>query len=286
MGKRTPTPTPPKEIASAQTGTNIGTAVANNTIGQTNQITPWGSQTYTQTGSTSYTDPYTGQVYQIPQTTMTQTLDPAQQAILDASNAGKLNMANAGAAMTANIGATPFNPNVGSVAAFNPNNEELTGRLYDLGAQRLDPRFAQERKALDAKLANQGIVAGGEAYNAEVNLFEQGRNDAYNGLLLNGNQQSYNQSLATYGAQLGGNQQAYNQAMGTHGQQLNDAMSLANGGRISQPNFYGPGSGGIATTDVASLMANSDAQKLQAYMSKQQMLGSALGAFGGLLSGI
>lgn len=52
MGKpKTPEPPSPKEQAAAQTSTNISTALANNALGQINQKTPYGSQTYTQTGS-------------------------------------------------------------------------------------------------------------------------------------------------------------------------------------------------------------------------------------------
>lgn len=41
----------PKETAAAQTGTNVSTAIANATLGNVNQKTPWGSLTYNQTGS-------------------------------------------------------------------------------------------------------------------------------------------------------------------------------------------------------------------------------------------
>lgn len=47
MGKSSaPTPPDPKQTSAAQTGTNIATAIANNTMGMMDQVTPYGSLTY------------------------------------------------------------------------------------------------------------------------------------------------------------------------------------------------------------------------------------------------
>jgi len=80
MGKA-PKPPDPKETSAAQTGTNVGTAIANAMMGNVTQITPDGSLNYDQTGSYKFTDPYTGQSYDIPKFTATQQLSPDQEAI-------------------------------------------------------------------------------------------------------------------------------------------------------------------------------------------------------------
>lgn len=90
---RPPTPPSPTETAAAQTGVNIGTAVANTQMGQVNQVTPEGSLTYAQTGSQTYTDPSTGRTYAIPQYTATTALSADAQAIRDQNNAASLNLA-------------------------------------------------------------------------------------------------------------------------------------------------------------------------------------------------
>jgi len=90
---RPPRPPDPQQVASAQTGTNIGTAIANTQMGQVNQVTPDASLTYTQTGTQSYTDPATGQTYSIPQYTATTTLSPEAQAIREQGNLAQLNLA-------------------------------------------------------------------------------------------------------------------------------------------------------------------------------------------------
>lgn len=94
MGKqKAPSPPDPNKTAAAQTATNIGTAIANQTLGNVNQVTPDGNLTYSQTGSTKWTDPLNGKEYDLPTYTATQTLSPEQQAIKNQTDAAELNMA-------------------------------------------------------------------------------------------------------------------------------------------------------------------------------------------------
>lgn len=55
MSKPKPTPPPPQpdpvQVANAQTGSNVQTAIANTTLGNVNEITPWGTVTYNQIGT-------------------------------------------------------------------------------------------------------------------------------------------------------------------------------------------------------------------------------------------
>ncbi|WP_312362507.1 tail fiber domain-containing protein [Ensifer sp.] len=94
MGKsKAPKPPDPRETAAAQTSTNIGTAVANGTLSNINQVTPDGSLTYSQTGTRKWTDPMNGANYDLPIWTATQTLSAAQQAIKDQTDAAEKNLA-------------------------------------------------------------------------------------------------------------------------------------------------------------------------------------------------
>lgn len=58
----------PKETAAAQTATNISTAKANTTLGQVNQVGPYGSQTFSTTGHDFIDDPNGAVVYYNPAT--------------------------------------------------------------------------------------------------------------------------------------------------------------------------------------------------------------------------
>lgn len=137
--------------------------------------------------------------------------------------------------------------------------QDTTDALYKANTQFLDPQFEYEQKALENKLANQGITRGSEAYdNAMWDLnknkqqaYESARNQAIAGgmnaaqgmfgMNLQGNQftnsalgQQFNQSLQ--GRQLANaaagqnnqldlsNQASYNQALG---QQFNQNLSAA-----------------------------------------------------------
>lgn len=94
MGKpKAPKPPDPRQTAAAQTSTNIGTAIANGTLSNVNQVTPDGSLTYTQSGTRKWTDPMNGATYDLPIWTATQTLSLAQQAIKDQTDAAERNMA-------------------------------------------------------------------------------------------------------------------------------------------------------------------------------------------------
>ena len=92
MGKSAPKAPSPKATAAASTSTNVGTAIANTMMGNVNQVTPDGSLSYSQSGTHSWRDPYTGKTYDIPTFTATQSLSPEQQAIKQQQDAAGLNL--------------------------------------------------------------------------------------------------------------------------------------------------------------------------------------------------
>jgi hypothetical protein len=77
LGTGAPEPPNPQLTASAQTSTNISTAIANAYLNNANQVTPTGSLTYTPSGdSTTLNDPaLPGVQYTIPRFLATQTLN-------------------------------------------------------------------------------------------------------------------------------------------------------------------------------------------------------------------
>jgi hypothetical protein len=256
---RAPAPTPALETAEAQTGSSISTAIANAYMTNMNEITPNGTLTYEQTGDQTITGP-NGQTYTVPQTTVTQTLSDAQQAIQDQNNTSGLNLATLGSNLSGQLGEQ-------LTGNFELGNEAVESRLFDLGSQRLDPMFAQREEDLRSRLANQGIRAGTEAYDREMANFSQGQNDAYNQLLLDGRGQA-SQELLT-----------------EDNQRINQISALMSGGQVSQPNFAtSPNIDGIQGTDVASIISNTDNANLASWGQSQAATGSALGALGGLFA--
>src|SRR4249920_1639634 len=89
-----PQPPDPQATARAQTGTNVGTAIANAWLGNVNQATPDGTLNYNQSGTYDMTDPTSGQVYHIPTFTATQQLSPAGLQLKNTQDSTKQGLAN------------------------------------------------------------------------------------------------------------------------------------------------------------------------------------------------
>lgn len=190
--KSAPTPPDPYATAAAQTKSNIGTATAQQELNQTNQVNPYGSLTYSQTG----TNPDG-----TPQYTATTTLNPAQQGLLDQSNANKsaaLGVANQ--YLTSGQGALSGK---GPDLSYNGT----TAALDALNHSRLDPQWQQNESQLEAKLAAQGLQPGMPGYDAAYRNFSTAKNDAYNSANLAdyalSSQNALNQWQAPMSAYLG-----------------------------------------------------------------------------------
>jgi hypothetical protein len=258
MGKPSaPTPPDPKATSAAQTGTSVATALANASLGNVSQVTPNGNLTYSQTGSSKFTDPYTGQSYDIPNYTATQTLSPDQQKLYDLNNQTQQNLGQIGVDQSAKIGGL-LGTNV------NLSNDAVEGRLMDLGSKRLDPMFARQQDALSTQLANQGIQPGSAAWKAQMDQFQQGKNDAYNQLLLNGRGQSVQEILTE------------------RNQPLNEISALMSGSQVSQPNFINKQMPTIPTTDNAGIINQNYQQQFQNYQAESANRNSLLGGLFGL----
>ena len=204
-------PTPPNPIATAgaQTGTNVNTAVANAFLNNTNQITPQGALYYDPTGNYSWTDPSTGQSYNVPRFTATQVLSPAQQNISDLGVQSETNLAGLAAQQSGMLQGLLGHPldTSGAPQAGDPNSlsgvpapkysygdgSQQVGTFGDAGDitrtygandfsadrakveeslyQRMDPQLQRDRGALEARLSDQGIKIGSPAYQSAMDQF-------------------------------------------------------------------------------------------------------------------
>jgi hypothetical protein len=254
---RAPEPPDPKETSAAATGTSVATAIANANLQNVNQVTPNGSLSYSQSGTYTMTDPYTGKTYQVPRFTATQTLSEMGQKINDQQQGASLNLATLGNNLSGQLGQQ-------LTGNFKLGNEAVEGRLMELGSKRLDPLFAQREEQTRQNLIARGIRPGSAAYEAEMTNFNQGRNDAYNQLLLQGRGQA-SQELLT-----------------EDNQRINQIGALLSGGQVSQPNFMNTNMPTIPTTDNAGLINNHYNQQMQAYQQQMAQSNSLLGGLFGL----
>jgi hypothetical protein len=244
----------PQQVAQQQTQSNVETGIANATLGNTNQITPYGSLTYSATGGQMVGNNW------VPSYTATQTLSPEQQQIYNKSTGLQNQALDLGPGVLTNVGKsinTPL-PDVGALR--NQAYDALTAR----GNQALDLQLAQQK----AQLANQGIQAGSDAYSNALLPLEQQRTDIANQGVINAGNVA-GQNLA--------------QAQQIHNQPLQDYSALLGfGGGVQQPTYAPASAGQVAATDVTSPAYAAYNGQMQQYQSNQASNNATMGGLFGL----
>jgi hypothetical protein len=286
-----PPPAPDYRGAAQETAAgNLDAARAAAAANRINQVTPYGNLDYAVTGS----DPYGN-----PTWTATTSLNNVGQQLLNTQNNTSLGLGQTINAQLGNVQNTMgqgFNPQTAPITTNvgQANLNPLTGQAnlqtqtdYAGGMQgwdkanqllmaRLQPQMEIQQRNLDAQLANQGVVAGTEAYNrAKMGLGMQ-QNDLLNQAQLSGlsagntlfnqglqgaqfgnaaQQQGYQNTQAQqqannaiaqqqFGNQLtnanlgnAAQQQQYNQAMTNYNMPLNTLSALRTGAQVQNPTF-------------------------------------------------
>jgi len=92
MSKGAPSPPDPYKTADAQSQANTQAAYQNFGLQNVNQYTPYGNQTYNQSGWYQFTDPTTGKTTNAPRFESHATLSPGEQKILDLNTVMRTNM--------------------------------------------------------------------------------------------------------------------------------------------------------------------------------------------------
>lgn len=263
--KDSPAPPPAPDYTGAAQATatgNLDSARAAANANRVNQVTPYGSLTYTHDASQGPDGGWTA----------TQSLSPDQQQLLDQQNKTSLGLAGladrglgyVGDALSHNITASDLPANM-----VNPGQ---TGQ--DALMARFQPMIDQSHKALDAQLANQGIMPGSEAYNNAMRTQNQSENDLRSQAALNGisvGQDAQNQQLALKTA--------------LQNQPVNMLNAVRTGSQVTNPTF-----GAVpqqATTSGPDLLSATGQQGQYAqglYNSQVGQTNSANGAAAGIAS--
>ena len=271
MGKSSPkSPAAPDPVATAaaQTATNKETAIANAQLGQVNQYTPYGSLEYTQRGTSAEG---------IPQYNATTTLSPEQTRLLSMSQQGDLGTAQLGLDQLGRIRdsvSTPYSfSGLPSYGEADQNAAAMRGEEAIMG--RLNPQFQRDEEAMRGRLINQGIGQGSQAYQREMETFNQAKNDARQQAVLGGQQ---------YGtAELASALQRRNQGIQEYTTQrnapLNEYTSLTSGTQIQNPQFQSAQSGNMAPADYSGLVQNQYNSQLNSANASAASKNSATGSF-------
>lgn len=100
--------------------------------------------------------------------------------------------------------------------------QQISDQAYGAQTSRLDPQWASREESQHQRLANQGLVPGGEAYDNSMREFNNSRNDAY--------QQARLGAIQTM-------PQTYQLASSTYNQPLNTFNALRTGAQVQNPTF-------------------------------------------------
>ena len=249
----TPEAPDPYETASAQGGMNRDTAITQMQLNGVNQVNPFGSVTYQQTGQNSFTDSQ-GNVVSTPQFTQTTTYSPEQQAIFDATQGAQGNLADLAQSQSGFLKDYMAKP-------FEFNNSDAEKWAYDLASPRLLQQQGQNDAQLRTVLANKGIREGSAAWNAEMGRMTNANTDQMNQLALTGRSQAFSEALAG------------------RNQPINEITALMSGSQVSNPAQMSGATpqAGVGGVDYTGLVN----QKYQADLAQSQ---AAMGGLFGLAS--
>jgi len=216
MGKSSSPATP--DYAGAATATaqgNLEATQAAAAANRVNQVTPYGSLKYSESGTDSQGN---------PMWTATTSLSPEQQQILDYNNQTSIGLGsiqNQGLDYVQQMLSQPFDTSKLPAEQINAGQT-----AQDALMARLNPEYDKRQSALETQLANQGVARGTEAYtNAQTDL-NNARNDASTQAALQGmniGQQARQQSLQ---------EQAY-----LRNEPLNTLNAVRTGSQVTTPTF-------------------------------------------------
>lgn len=252
MGKQSAPAAPdPAQTAAAQGGWNSFTAQQQQAMNMVGQNSPWGSLNYSQTGTTTLTDP-SGKQITVPQFTANTTLSPSQQAIFDQSQKAQSNLAGLAEQQSGMLKDYLTKP-------FSFTNDDASNWAYDLASQRILPQQKLDTEAMQRQLLQRGLRPGTEQYDSEMRRLTNSQSDQLNQLALQGRSQAFNEAAYTRSAP------------------INEISSLLSGSQVTQPGstFASTPQTQVGGVDYSGLV-NSN------YQSQLQQSNAALGGMFGL----
>jgi len=237
-------PNPPDATSTSNTqlGFNQQAANAQQRVNMINQVTPFGSLAYTQDSNAP--SGWSANV----------SLTPQQQDLLNKQQSTKQNFGEAAQNLTGSYG---FGSMYGQPPNIDPST--LTNKMMGWGQQYMQPIFDQQQSNLDAKLRNQGITQGSEAYNNAQNLQSRNVNNAYTNLMLRAEPTAFSQAM-----------QEYNLPMQT-------AYGLMGAGAPQGPNFQQTPTAQIQPPNYQQAAQNQFQGQQQNYQNMMQGIGQLAG---------
>lgn len=230
---------------------NRDTAITQQQLNMVNQVTPYGNLTYSQTGTSGFTDS-NGNYVETPTYTATTTLSPEQQAILDQVQGASLNLS------------TLANEQSGKMNDYLNQNVDLgwdnvSKYMSDTYDSQFNKQWDAQENSLQNQLISSGIRPGSAAYTKAMSDFSDNKSSAYDQLLND----SYTTGVQTMLAE--------------RNQPINEISALLSGSQVQNPQFTSTPQTGVAGVDYTGLVN----QKYQADTANNNAM---MGGLFGLMS--
>jgi hypothetical protein len=325
MGGKPSAPSPPNPLqtAAAQTASDVNTAVANATLNNVNTYTPFGSTTFNKTGQREIIEVALPggrtQHIEVPRYESNQRLSPDQMRLLNLQERAQQNVGELAVQQSARMqdylrgGVNERQlPDQVTNAAQAQQLQTATSpedfvaekhRTEEALMHRLNPQFDRDQDSLLTRLANQGVTAGSEAYNREIDSFGRQKNDARMQAILGAGQEQ-NRLYGLEQTRVGqanqaiqGNfanqtqsqqnqqtlrQQALQEDLALRNQPLSEINQLLRGSQPTVPQFQSWNTAPVANTPVGDYFYRSAALEQQNYLAQQQQQNAMMGGLFGL----
>lgn len=252
MGKSSPkAPAAPDPVATAaaQTATNVETAQTQAALNRVNQVTPYGTLTYSQP------DPTNPNQWQVQQT-----LSPQEQALQNASWQAQQTYGQIGNAQLGQVQGALSQP-------MNTNYEDVRNQYINSQMGLIQPQLAMQQQTLQSQLANQGVTQGSDAWNNAMRSYNNQVAQTYAGVLAN--------------AQTGVGQ-AIQQQESLRDQPLNEASALLTGSQVNPGQFQNVQPTQVSPTNALGAYQLQQQGAWNAYNAQMNQYSSMLGGLGGL----
>lgn len=230
-----------KEAANVQGRYNVTSSLIEQLLNSQNQVTPWGSLTYSKTGYETFTLP-DGTTVQIPKTTATTSLDPIAQQAFDQERQFDINSNQLAIDQINRVSDRLKDP-------FTIDEAKLTDRINRMIDPRLDKREARDTSTLDAKLAAQGIKVGSDAYKDATGDLRQSFSDA------RGEEARQARSVAL------------NEMLTERNQPLSELQALFGYSAVQQPSFQALSKTNVNAPDYLGAVGGANRDAMQAGMA-------------------
>lgn len=283
---RAPAVPDPNVVSAAQTKSNTDTAAYQNAINHSNVTTPYGSQTFT-----PRVDPTTGA------TMFDQNISvsPQVQQLIDQQGKNDLALGNTSSNMLKTIDDTyskPMDtsglPKLLGADDLQAQRQAVSDALYQRQAAYLDPQFEARQKAQDAKLANQGITLGSEAYKNAQDDESRAREFSYGQARDSAIAGGLNETTQLANLSSSQRAQMLAEAFAKRSQPINEFSALQTNSQVNVPQFQNPNAAQVQPTDTAGNIWNNFNGLMGIYNSKtgsSNSLLSGLMGLGGQLGG-